>query len=73
MKRFTIEITTGPIELDISEVWPDGDAPENPTAQDVLDLMLLDGLPYVLKEWNLDTDLEVTIIDNKLKKTVFWG
>jgi hypothetical protein len=51
MFNITIETT---VNLSAKEVWPDGDAPENPTAQDVADKMVASGgTNHVIKEWNL--------------------
>jgi len=63
MKQFNIVIRC--IEtLDTNELWPDGDAPENPTEKDVYDLIEKHGGPKeVLSDWNLDKDLDCEVID----------
>jgi hypothetical protein len=33
-KAFTLSIT-GSVTLTVEQIWPDGDAPENPTVEDV--------------------------------------
>ena len=57
-KRFTITIEST-VTLLADEIWPDGDAPENPTEQDVRDLVAAHGGPVrVLRDWSLaDEDL----------------
>lgn len=40
-------------ELTVDEIWPDGDAPENPTADDVHKLLKDGSLMCNLQEWNL--------------------
>lgn len=54
MTSFHIHIS-GDYDLITDEVWPDGDAPENPTAADVVAVMLAYGTQRsVLGDWNLD-------------------
>jgi hypothetical protein len=57
---FSVDL--GSAYLTIDEVWPDGDAPENPTAQDVIEVMRQTSLrAYVIaSEWNLLDGIEVT-------------
>jgi hypothetical protein len=58
-KRFIFEVQTNHI-LSVDEIWPDGDAPENPTVEDAKEVFLsycydhdiLGGL----EEWNLAID-----------------
>lgn len=60
--HFHISLTGG-VDLAIADIWPDGDAPENPTAEDVVDLLRGEGdLHKVLIDWSLDDafDWEVT-------------
>lgn len=53
MKRFQITYTVD-VTLDADELWPDGDAPENPTAADARNLIQKSGGIYrVLDDWNL--------------------
>ncbi len=48
--------------FDLSEIWPDGDAPENPTAADVAKVIeQCGGLRRVLRDWDLDQNLTLTI------------
>lgn len=44
----------GDITLAVEDVWPDGNAPANPTAQDVADVIdSCGGASCVVREWNL--------------------
>jgi hypothetical protein len=53
-------ITLPPVQLEVHEVWPDDDAPRNPTAEDVVDKMRETGTPArVLSDWGLVSELEV--------------
>lgn len=56
------EISIPPCVLSVEEIWPDGDAPENPTAQDVVDRMK-GGSIKVLRDWNLVASIEVNEIN----------
>lgn len=68
--RFQI-IIEGDAELTIKELWPDDDAPENPTAEDVRALMESSGRrDRVLRDWMLLDDLDVTVLDNATGKHV---
>jgi hypothetical protein len=55
---FSVEIPS--VDLSVAEIWPDGDAPEKPTAEDVADVMRRDK-PYgrLINEWNLVPSIEV--------------
>lgn len=65
---FTIHIEAD-YDLTVAEIWPDGDAPKNPTAEDVAEVMgrTNDGLRNVtnkrrvLHDWCLLDDLEVWV------------
>lgn len=61
--QFTLEFH-GLVHLSIDEIWPDGDAPENPTTEDVLEVIESQGLNAytLLEEWNLKDYLHVEII-----------
>lgn len=51
----------GSVPLTVEQVWPDGDAPENPTADDVVDVMRTYGRPTrVIEDWCLD-DLRIGV------------
>lgn len=45
--------------LTLDELWPDGDAPGNPTVEDVRALVNQYSLPQLLNEWNLSTEVYV--------------
>lgn len=43
--------------LDTEDIWPDGDAPENPTAEDVRRVIReCGGIVRVMREWELVGD-----------------
>lgn len=47
----------------VNDVWPDGDAPENPTVDDVLEVMQQEGRKSrMIENWNLPQP-EVTVTD----------
>ncbi|NBU69879.1 MAG: hypothetical protein EBS53_00225 [Bacteroidetes bacterium] len=58
MKKFIIRYEAE-ATLDVKALWPDGDAPENPTEDDVRELIeSCGGIHRVLDDWNLgDRDL----------------
>jgi hypothetical protein len=46
--------------LSVGDIWPDNDAPDNPTAQDVIGQMRKCGsVVRVIREWNLIDSFEV--------------
>lgn len=48
--------------LSVDAIWPDGNAPENPTAEDVRDLILESGsLSRWLSDWNMDYGMRVHV------------
>lgn len=59
-KKFRIIIVSDYV-LTENEIWPDNDGPENPTTQDVEDVIIEAELSLadVIKEWNLDPELIV--------------
>ena len=62
--RFLVDITSATVELAVDEIWPDGGAPENPTAADVIAVMREsshDRIARLLIEWNLDSDQVVSV------------
>ena len=67
MSKKTFEITfSGSLSLTSHEIWPDGDMPANPTARDVRNKMINEGgKSELLKEWNLEDDLNITIADEQ--------
>lgn len=51
--------------LDLEQIWPDGDAPENPTAEDVAKVVEeAGGVHGVLRDWSLDDHLDLMIDGN---------
>jgi hypothetical protein len=54
------------IHLEVDDIWPDGDAPENPAVADVLAVIAKDGgKKHVLSEWDLVRDLDLEVSDDK--------
>lgn len=48
--------------LHVDEIWPDGDAPDNPTVADVWKVIEhCGGKRRVIDEWNLNYGMELTI------------
>lgn len=48
------------MNLSVSEIWPEGDAPEHPTAEDVIDRMKDEGTPgRIAADWLLVDGLYV--------------
>ena len=75
MKTFNFHIEADH-NLTVDQIWPDGDAPPNPTIQDVLALVA-DLYPHpwdgatLMRDWELDADLfieghEFTAVLNQL-------
>lgn len=61
-KRFVIEFS-GEATLSVDQIWPDGNAPENPTVDDVIKAMKDDAhsVDQLLDEWNLDECLSMWV------------
>lgn len=51
-KTFLIELNVQ-ADLTIEDIWPDGDAPENPTKEDVQAVLDEVGTDALIKEWML--------------------
>lgn len=50
-------------DLALADVWPDGDAPERPTAQDVLAVMRRSStMRQWLHDWGFDDELEAFVM-----------
>lgn len=63
----------GWVTLDEKDVWPDGDAPEEPTAEDVKAVMERCGMKStVLREWDLLQDIEVTVSEQGKNHQRVW-
>lgn len=62
MKTFNFTVD-GAYSLTVDEIWPDGDAPENPSVQDVIAKVKSDcsSVYELIREWNLDQDLTVDV------------
>lgn len=61
-KYFTIGVD-GWFDLTTEDIWPDGDAPEDPSADDVIAAIKRSSYSVgnFLREWGLIEDLEVTV------------
>lgn len=60
-KRFESTMD-GSVVLSADDIWPDGDAPQNPTARDVLNVLKSQGrLLDVLVDWNLDEEFGLVV------------
>ena len=47
----------------IDECWPDGDAPDHPTAEQVIDRLKSHGsILSAIADWGIDDNLTVTVI-----------
>jgi len=46
-------------DLTVGEIWPDGDAPENPTDEDVIAVLVKQGKYRIQQDWGFDLDVEV--------------
>lgn len=61
-KKFTICYTIE-ATLAVEDLWPDGDAPDNPTEEDVEALIESDGgFPKIIDDWNLQDDGEYSVL-----------
>lgn len=50
------------VVLSIADLWPDGNAPANPTVSDVAALVMKEGgLRHIIRAWDLDRETEMTI------------
>jgi hypothetical protein len=65
---FNIEIDD---TWDLEDLWPDGNAPETPTLDDVVKLIQACGGPdRVAEDWNLLDGLSITISDETGSRTI---
>jgi hypothetical protein len=59
---------SGELELDEDSIWPDKDAPENWTADDVKAVMEACGSKQrVIDDWNLIDNLRVEVMSDSIK------
>jgi len=59
------------LSLDVEEIWPDGDWPEDPTVDDVPKVIAqCGGKMRILHDWDLDSDLDLTVSDEKEARNV---
>ena len=57
-KFFTITLQ-GDHSLTVEEIWPDGDAPDNPTDADVVAVLKKYSLSDLISDWNCGCDVMV--------------
>ena len=71
MKVKTFEFTvTGFTVLEVSEIWPDGDAPEDPTVEDVLAMISkFGGSENFISECGLANGLTLTVDGEYVPRT----
>ena len=65
MKKFEFTITIS-VDLTEEEVWPDGDAPENPTAADAREVFVsCNGSNYLrtAREWSFENDIDLEVCE----------
>jgi hypothetical protein len=63
-KKFCFSIETH-VDLTVDEIWPDNDAPENPTVDDVLKVIAeCGGATQVIQDWNLVDDLTLSVSED---------
>lgn len=59
------------VSYSVEEIWPDGDAPANPTLDDVMAVIVkCGGKRRVLDEWSMTDDLDLSVSDGKTSKDV---
>lgn len=62
MKTFNVWLEGPTFELTEGDIWPDGDGPENPSAQDVIEEMKAYGPNFmVIRDWALDDSLKIIV------------
>jgi hypothetical protein len=63
MKTFNFSITCE-VALDVDQIWPDGDAPQDPTVKDVLKVIdRCGGKAKIIDDWSLIDDLTLEVSD----------
>lgn len=62
-KRYFNFDFNGHCVLSVDEIWPDGDAPENPTAEDVKKLIenMYVSLGDFIDDWNFEDKIQLSI------------
>lgn len=60
MSRNSFMVTLeGDHALTVDQIWPDGDAPENPTSEDVEMVLAEYSVLELIRDWNLEFDIFV--------------
>ncbi len=65
---FEVDVTVErTMHLSVRDIWPDGDAPANPTAKDVIAKIrqTTTGPHDLIRAWGLDDDLVVRVDDDR--------
>lgn len=69
-KTFSIRIPSD-FDLTVDEIWPDGDAPENPTPEDVKKVIeKCGGILTVIRDWDLLSNKDYEVKDVTLSTEV---
>lgn len=67
-KQFVFSVS-GSVTLSVDEIWPDGDAPENPTADDVRCVIAEEGgFGRVLGDWSLEDAFDFDVFEIQPRK-----
>lgn len=65
---FSVQVHSSDDYLTLSEIWPDGNAPENPTAEDVMAEIRKSGsVSSFISDWNMELFVEVDGKDVKFR------
>lgn len=66
--HFSIECD---VSLDVSDIWPNKNAPDDPTLADVLEaIRKAGGAAQIIRDWSLADDLCLTVSDGKNSEVV---
>lgn len=65
---------SGDVILHADEVWPDGDFPDEVTAEAVAEVITRDhdGPAQLLRDWGMSQDVEVTVLVHEESVEVRW-
>lgn len=74
MKKFLVRIYAS-VTMPSSDIWPDGDEPEDPSVHDVMKKIQDSSYgrkSHFIDIWNLESDLDVSVIDYESKEIERW-